>query len=80
MSLQLFQLIFGLCAGLAIALFHRPLADFMLERERALYSFIRSRGLHLPPPPCENTARNFYFVIGIMVALIQVGRLWLVAR
>jgi hypothetical protein len=74
---ELVQGIFGLTLGLAIALFHRPIADFMLERERALDFLFRSRGINLPPPPTKNATREIYFVVGIVLALFETARLWL---
>ena len=74
---DLVQGIFGLTLGLGIALFHRPVADFMLERERALDFLFRSRGIKLPPPPTQNTAREIYFAVGILLALFETTRLWL---
>lgn len=67
----------GMLLGLAIAVFHRPVADFMLQQERALDFVFRSRGIKLPPPPTQNTAREIYFAIGILLALFETTRLWL---
>jgi len=80
MSLQFLQLVFGLFLGLGVALFHRPIADFMQEREHAIDFIFRSRGLHLPPPLRQSTARDLYFLIGVGVALLQAARLWMLLR
>ena len=80
MSLKLLQLVFGLLLGVLMALFHRPLADFMQEREHAIDFIFRSRGLHLPPPLRQSTARDLYFLIGVGVALLQAARLWMLMR
>ncbi len=80
MCFQLFQLIFGLGLGVGIALFHRPIADFMLQQERALAALFHARGLPRPPLPTENQSRNMYFALGVMLALIETGRLWLMTR
>ena len=80
MSFQLFQLIFGMGLGVGIALFHRPIADFMLQRERTLAALFHARGLPRPPLPTENQSRNMYFAVGVMLALIETGRLWLMTR
>ena len=81
MSVQLVQAITGLVLGLAIALFHRPVADFILERERALDMMFRSRGFTLlPPPPTRAAAHDLYLVVGILLALLEVGRLWFTLR
>ena len=77
MLIQIIQLVFGLLLGITVALFHRPIADFMLERERALDSVFRSRGIHLPPPPEQTTTRDVYFVVGILIALLEIFRIWI---
>ena len=66
--------------GVGIALFHRPIADFMLQQERALAALFHARGLPRPPLPTENQSRNMYFAVGVMLALIETGRLWLMIR
>ena len=66
-----------LLLGLLIAIFHRPLASMIMQQERALDGFFRSRGVQLPAPPSDTTAQNMYFVIGIFIALIEAGRIWL---
>jgi hypothetical protein len=80
MSFQLLQLLLGLGLGLGIAVFHRPIADFMLHQERALASLFHARGLPRPPLPTQTQSRNMYFFLGIALALIEAGRLWLLTR
>jgi hypothetical protein len=80
MPVEMVQMVAGLLLGLAIALFHRRIADYMLQQERALDYLFRSRGVRLPPPPSESTARNIYFILGIVIALLQAGRLLLLLR
>ena len=80
MSVDMVQAIAGLVLGLAVALFHRPVADFILERERALDMMFRSRGFRLPPPPTRAAAHDLYFVVGMLLALLEVGRLWFALR
>ena len=80
MSVEMVQMVAGLLLGLTIALFHRPIADYMLQQERALDYLFRSRGVNLPPPPSESTTRNIYFAVGIVIALLQAGRLLLMLR
>lgn len=65
-----------LLLGVLIAVFHRPLASKVMQQERALDSYFRSRGVYLPAPPTDATAQNLYFVIGIFISLIEAGRLW----
>jgi hypothetical protein len=66
-----------LVLGLLVVLFHRPIADFILERERALDTLFRSRGLNLPSPPSQRAAHNIYFILGAFMALFALGHLWL---
>ena len=65
-----------LVLGLLIALFHRPLASKIMQQERALDGYFRSRGVYLPAPPSDATAQNLYFIIGIFICLIEAGRIW----
>lgn len=66
-----------LAMGLLIALFHRPIADYMLHQERALVVAFRQRGLPLPQPPTTETTRNVYFGLGIFLAVFEICRIWL---
>ncbi len=66
-----------LVLGLLIALFHRPIADFVLMQERALVITFRQRGVPLPPAPTTETARTIYFLMGIFLALYEIFRIWL---
>ena len=66
-----------LLLGVLIAIFHRPLASMIMQHERSLDGFFRSRGVQLPAPPSDATAQNMYFLIGIFIALIEAGRIWL---
>ncbi len=63
--------------GLLIALFHRPIADYMLRYERVLVVAFRQRGVPLPPPPTSETCRNVYFALGIFLAVFEIFRIWL---
>lgn len=65
-----------LLLGVVIAIFHRPLASMVMQKERALDGFFRSRGVQLPTPPSDSTAQNLYFIIGIFISLIEAGRIW----
>ena len=66
-----------LALGLLIALFHRPLADFMLQQERALVVMFRQRGVPYPATPTMETTRNVYFGIGIALAMYEIVRIWM---
>jgi len=69
-----------LVIGLAIALLHRPIADFMLEQEASLVVLFRQRGLVLPSVPRRSTVYNLYFLTGIGIALFEIARIWLLMR
>ncbi len=66
-----------LLLGLLIALFHRPIADFVLMQERALVIAFRQRGVPLPAAPTTETARTIYFVMGILLAMFEIVRIWM---
>lgn len=66
-----------LVLGLLIALFHQPLADFMLRQERVLVVMFRQRGVPYPATPTTATARNVYFGIGILLAMYELVRIWM---
>jgi hypothetical protein len=66
-----------LAIGLAIAFFHRPIADFMLEQEASLVVLFRQRGVVLPSVPRRSTVHTLYFLTGIGIALFEVARIWL---
>lgn len=64
-----------LCLGLFIAGFHVRIADFVLAQEEVLIVACRRRGLVLPAPFPRKYAHNFYFGIGISIAVVQLLRL-----
>ncbi|PSH03661.1 MAG: hypothetical protein CXZ00_10775 [Acidobacteria bacterium] len=63
--------------GLAIALFHVPLADFLCEQDHALSAAFRRRGLSIPGALPKQAARNLFFLFGISIALFSLARIWL---
>jgi hypothetical protein len=69
-----------LMTGLLIAGFHRPIADYMMERERATVVLFRQRGFPLPEAPSTEHARTLYFCIGIAVASIELLRMYAMQR
>lgn len=75
-SLHMIVEITRLMLGVMIAVFHRPLANMIMQQERALDGYFRSRGVQLPAPPSDATAQNLYFIIGIFISLIEAGRIW----
>lgn len=66
-----------LVLGLVIALFHRPIADFLLYQERALVIVLRQRGFPYPPTATTETTRTAYFTVGIGLAMIEIVRIWM---
>ena len=66
--------------GLLMAAFHRPIADFVLEHERALVVMLRQRGLMVPAAPTRNTAHNIYFLIGVSIAAFEIARIFMLHR
>ena len=63
-------------AGLLILVFHRQIADYIMEHERSLVVAFRQCGVPLPAAPSTETARNIYFFIGVFVVLFQIVRIW----
>ncbi len=66
-----------LLLGLMIALFHRPIADYVLEQERSLVILFRQRGVAFPATPSTETVRTVYFFMGIFVAVFEMVRIWI---
>ena len=64
-----------LCLGLLIAGFHVRIADFVLAQEEVLIVAFRRHGLQLPTSFSRKHAYNFYFGVGISVAIVQLVRL-----
>ncbi len=67
-----------LVLGLAIAAFHRPIADFIFLHEQQLVVLFRQRGRPLPAPLSRGAMHNLYFGLGIFVALFEMARIALV--
>jgi hypothetical protein len=65
-----------LLLGLLVMLFHRPLANFIMVRERALDRILRARGVRFPAPPSESMAHNIYFSLGAFICVISMARIW----
>ena len=72
--------IYRLALGFVIFIFHRPIADYLLEHERSLVLMFRQRGVPLPAAPTKETSRNIYFSIGAFVIFSQLVRIWLLLR
>jgi hypothetical protein len=63
--------------GLAIALFHAQLADFLRRQDRALAAVFRERGVSIPDALPKQAAHNLFFLFGIFIALFGLARIWL---
>ena len=68
--------LFRLLLGLVIALFHKPIADWILAREREMAMWFANHGLNIPEFPSSGAAQNLYFCIGIFVAFFSMARIW----
>ena len=64
-----------LAVGLAMLLFHRRIAEFVLVRERTLVVLFRQRGVPLPLLTTRTT-ENIYFGLAVFVCLFQFVRIW----
>jgi len=71
---MIFELV-RLLLGFLIAAFHRPIADYIMERERVLVIAFRQRGIPAPMLTTES-ARTVYFALGILIVLLEMGRIW----
>ena len=65
-----------LMLGLTLAAFHRPVSDFILEQDRAFTGLVRRGGLRLPNGLSMEASRNLLFILGIVVALAQMARIY----
>jgi hypothetical protein len=65
-----------LMLGLTLAAFHRPVSDFILEQDRAFTGLVRRGGLRLPNGLSMEASRNIFFILGIVVALAQMARIY----
>ncbi len=66
--------------GLAIALFHAQLADFLRKQDRALGAAFRERGVPIPGALPKQAAHDLFFVLGVVVALVSLARIWMTLR
>jgi hypothetical protein len=69
-----------LVLGLLVAAFHRPIADFISDREHRLVVAFRQRGMLLPAALTSDAARSLYFSIGIFIALVELLRIYQLGR
>ncbi len=66
--------------GLAIALFHAPLADFLRKQDRELAAAFRERGVPMPGGLPKRASHDLFFLLGIGVALLSLARIWFALR
>ena len=66
-----------LLLGLLIAFFHKPIADFVMYHERQLVVLFRRHGVPMPVGPTTETGRNIYFGMGIILAMFELVRIWM---
>ena len=66
--------------GLAIALFHGQLADFLRKQDHALGAAFRERGVPIPGPLPKQAAHNLFFMFGVLIALVSLSRIWMTIR
>jgi hypothetical protein len=71
----MFSELLRLVLGFLIAAFHRPIADWIMDRERVLVVAFRQRGIPAPVLTAES-ARTIYFGLGIFVMLFEMARIW----
>ncbi len=65
-----------LLLGLVVAACHRRIADFMVLCERRVVLTFRQYGVPLPPAMTTQTARNFYFGIGLFIIAVEWLRIY----
>jgi hypothetical protein len=61
----------------AIAALHIPIADFITARDRELAVMFRSRGIPLPEGLSRENSRTLMFLMGVLVVLVQLTRIWM---
>jgi hypothetical protein len=66
--------------GLAIALFHAQLADFLREQDRALGAAFRERGVPIPGALPKQVSHDLFFLFGVGIALFSLARIWMALR
>lgn len=65
-----------LAMGILIAVFHKPLADYITKQDAQLVAMFRQRGVNVPGTMQRETARNLYFAMGILVAAVELARIY----
>jgi hypothetical protein len=75
-----FQEFCKIAVGIAVMLFHRQIADYLVEQERSLVVVFRQRGVPVPAAPTTEMGRNIYFGIGAFIVSFQIVRIFLLLR
>jgi len=65
-----------LAMGLLIAFFHKPLADYITKQDAQLVAMFRQRGVNVSDTMRRETARTLYFAMGILVAAVELARIY----
>jgi hypothetical protein len=66
--------------GLAIALFHGQVADFLRKQDSALAAAFRERGLPMPDALPKQASHDLFFLFGIAITLFSLAQIWLTLR
>ena len=72
MVLELVRLMFGM----ALMMFHRQIADYVLHFDETLTGMFRARGLSFPSPPKQALVHNVYFALGLFVCGLAMVRIY----
>ena len=65
-----------LALGVTLMLFHRQIADCVLQLDEALTGMFRTRGLAFPAPPRQSIVHNIYFALGLFVCGLAMVRIY----
>jgi hypothetical protein len=62
--------------GLMLMMFHRQIADCVLQLDEVLTVLFRQRGLTFPAPPKQSIVHNVYFALGLFVCGLAMVRIY----
>jgi hypothetical protein len=65
-----------LLLGLLMVLFHRQIADWIVDREHSIATFLQERGVPVPSALKPELAYNLYYLMGVFVCLLSIARIW----
>lgn len=69
-----------LLIGLTIALFHEQVGDFLRKRDGALAATFRQHGVPIPGALPKQASHDLFFLLGILIALVSLARIWFSLR